>query len=390
MSAVMPTYAPSEISFESGEGVYLFSDNGKKYLDFGSGIAVTSVGHSHPKLIKAITDQASKVLHYSNLYKIPGQERLAQRLVDQSFASTLFSCNSGAEAVECGIKVVRKYHSENGSPKKYKIISCTESFHGRTIATLSAAQNGKHMNGFLPMLEGFEQAAFGDVDNIKKLITDETAAILVEPIQGEGGINTADAKYFRELRNIADEYGILLFMDEVQTGIGRTGKLFAHQWFDIKPDVVAIAKGLGGGFPIGGCLANKRVSAAMSPGTHGSTYGGNPLASAAANAVLDIVLEDGFMDHVRTMGSYLQSQLNMIGRKYDFLGKVKGRGLLIGINCEPEIINTDIVRLAENNGLLLVPAGNNVIRVIPPLIVSQKEIDEALSIFDHVCDSLRN
>ena len=246
------------------------------------------------------------------------------------------------------------------------------------------------MNGFLPMLEGFEQAAFGDVDNIKKLITDETAAILVEPIQGEGGINTADAKYFRELRNIADEHGILLFMDEVQTGIGRTGKLFAHQWFDIKPDVVAIAKGLGGGFPIGGCLANKRVSAAMSPGTHGSTYGGNPLASAAANAVLDIVLEDGFMEHVQTMGSYLQSQLNLIGGKYDFLGKVKGRGLLIGINCEPEIMNTDIVRLAENNGLLLVPAGNNVIRVIPPLIVSQKEIDEALTIFDHVCDSLRN
>ena len=231
---------------------------------------------------------------------------------------------------------------------------------------------------------------FGNIDNITKLITDETAAILVEPIQGEGGINTADAKYFRELRNIADEYGMLLFMDEVQTGIGRTGKLFAHQWFDIKPDVVAIAKGLGGGFPIGGCLANKRVSAAMSPGTHGSTYGGNPLASAAANAVLDIVLEDGFMDHVQTMGSYLQSQLNLIGGKYDFLGKVKGRGLLIGINCEPEIINTDIVRLAENNGLLLVPAGNNVIRVIPPLIVSHKEIDEALSIFDHVCDSLRN
>jgi|TARA_B100000315_G_scaffold210567_1_gene206903 acetylornithine/N-succinyldiaminopimelate aminotransferase len=387
-SAIMPTYAPADIAFEHGEGVYLFSTDGKKYVDFGSGIAVSSLGHSHPHLVAAIQEQAGKVLHYSNLYRIPGQETLAQRLVDNSFASSVFTCNSGAEAVECGLKIVRRYHDVNGNPDKFRVITCTGSFHGRTLATLSAAKNEKHMDGFTPMLDGFDQVPFGNLNELRAAITEETAAILVEPIQGEGGITYAEPEYFKRLRDTADEFGILLFIDEVQTGIGRTGKLFAHEWAEIQPDVVATAKGLGGGFPVGACLANDKATAAMAPGTHGSTFGGNPMASAAANAVLDIVLADGFLENVQKMGAYLRSQLEELSSKHAFLGEVRGQGLLAGVTCDDSVTNLDLVKAAEDKGLLTVPAGANVVRVLPPLIVSETEIDEGVAILDQACGEM--
>ena len=356
-------------------------------MDFGSGIAVSSVGHSHPHLVKAIQNQAGKVLHYSNLYKIKGQETLANTLVKNSFAESVFFCNSGAEAVECGIKIVRRYHAQNGNSKKNRIITCTGGFHGRTLAALSAAKNEKHTAGFFPMLDGFDQVSFNSLNEIQNIITDETAAILVEPIQGEGGINNADSDYLRELRTIADKADILLFFDEVQTGVGRTGKLFAHEWSNIQPDVMATAKGLGGGFPIGACLANRKTTEIMTPGTHGSTFGGNPMASAAANAVLDIVLKSGFLANVHKNGIYLYEQLATIIDKYQFLSEIRGKGLLIGVACSDGVINTDIVKVAENLGLLVIPAGNNVIRIIPPLIITKTEIDEGLALFDQACSS---
>ena len=387
-SAIMPTYAPADIAFEHGEGVYLYSTDGKKYVDFGSGIAVSALGHSHPHLVAAIQEQAGKVMHYSNLYRIPGQETLAQRLVDNSFASSVFCTNSGAEAVECGLKIVRRYHDVNGNPDKYRVITCTGSFHGRTLATLSAAKNEKHMDGFTPMLDGFDQVPFGNLNELRAAVTEETAAILVEPIQGEGGITYAEPEYFKRLRDTADEFGLLLFLDEVQTGIGRTGKLFAHEWADIQPDVVAAAKGLGGGFPVGACLANEKATAAMAPGTHGSTFGGNPMASAAANAVLDIVLGDGFLENVQKTGAYLRTKLEELSAKHAFLGDVRGQGLLTGIVCDDSVVNLDLVKAAENIGLLTVPAGANVVRVLPPLIVTEAEIDEGMAILDQACGEM--
>ena len=387
-SAIMPTYAPADIAFGHGEGVYLYSTDGKKYMDFGSGIAVSSLGHSHPHLVSAIQEQAGKVMHYSNLYRIPGQETLAQRLVDNSFASSVFTCNSGAEAVECGLKIARRYHDVSGDPDKYRVITCTGSFHGRTLATLSAAKNKKHMDGFTPMLDGFDQVPFGNLNALRAAITEETAAILVEPIQGEGGINCAAPDYFQRLRETADEFGLLLFIDEVQTGIGRTGKLFAHEWSEIQPDVVAAAKSLGGGFPVGVCLANEKATAAMAPGSHGSTFGGNPMASAAANAVLDIVLANGFLENVQKTGAYLRTQLEELSNQHAFLGEVRGLGLLTGITCDDSVTNLDLVKAAEDKGLLTVPAGANVVRVLPPLIVSEAEIDEGLAILDQACGEM--
>ena len=387
ISAIMPTYSPADIAFEYGKGIYLFSSEGKKYIDFGSGIAVSSLGHTHPHLVKAIQNQAGKVLHYSNLYKIEGQEILAQTLVSKSFSNSVFFCNSGAEAVECGIKIVRRYHTQNGNPEKYRIITCSGGFHGRTLATLSAAKNEKHTAGFFPMLDGFDQVPFNNLDAMQNMISDETAAILVEPIQGEGGINNADSNYLRELRAMADRAGILLFIDEVQTGVGRTGKLFAHEWANIQPDVMATAKGLGGGFPIGACLANKKTTEKMVPGSHGSTFGGNPMASAAANAVLDVVLEDGFLENVYKAGIYLKNQLADIADKHEFLTEIRGQGLLVGIVCSNSVLNTDIVKIAEDMGLLIIPASNNVIRFIPPLIISKAEIDEGLALFDQACSN---
>ncbi|MEE2760362.1 MAG: aspartate aminotransferase family protein [Pseudomonadota bacterium] len=382
-SAVMSTYSPSEIAFERGKGVYMFTVDGRRILDFGSGIAVTSLGHSHPHLLEAIHKQVDKLLHCSNLYTIPGQERMAQRLVDSSFASSVFFCNSGAEAVECGLKLVRRYQVEAGHPEKYRIITCSGGFHGRTLATISAAKQEKHMQGFSPMLDGFDQVAYGNINELRAIITDATAGILVEPIQGEGGIHYAEPDYLRLLRVAADEFGLLLFFDEVQTGIGRTGKLFAYEWSGIEPDVVSLAKGLGGGFPVGACMANARTSSGMAPGSHGSTFGGNPVAMAATNAVLDVVLEDGFLAHVQEMGAYLKERLAVIAAKHPkILGAVRGKGLLVGIACHAH--NLDLVKAMEAENVLVVPAGDNVVRFIPPLIVEKNEIDEAVDAFDRV------
>jgi acetylornithine/N-succinyldiaminopimelate aminotransferase len=383
-SAVMTTYAPSDIAFERGEGVYLFTGDGRRILDFGSGIAVTSLGHGHPHLLSAIHAQVDKLLHYSNLYTIPEQERMARLLVDNSFASSVFFCNSGAEAVECGLKLVRRYQVEAGHPGKNRIITCSGGFHGRTLATISAAKQEKHMQGFQPMLDGFDQVPFGNINEMRAAITDATAAILVEPIQGEGGIRYAVPDYLKRLRAAADEFGLLLFFDEVQTGMGRTGKLFAYELSGVEPDVMSLAKGLGGGFPVGACLANARASTGMAPGSHGSTFGGNPVAMAAANAVLDVLLEDGFLTHVQNMGGYLKDRLTGLAEKYPkILKEVRGEGLLTGVVCHAT--NLDLVKAMEAENVLVVPAGDNVVRFIPPLIVQQNEIDEAVDAFDKVC-----
>jgi acetylornithine/N-succinyldiaminopimelate aminotransferase len=302
MSAVMPTYARIELAFERGEGPYLFATDGRRYLDFATGIAVNALGHCHPHLVAALAEQAAKLWHCSNLYRIPGQERLAERLCAQSFADTVFFCNSGAEALEGVIKVARKFHHHNGAPERYRVIAFEGAFHGRTLATLAAGGGAKGLEGFGPVVEGFDHVAFGNSNEVRAAITPETAAILVEPIQGEAGIRPAESRFLRDLRAIADEFGILLLFDEVQTGIGHTGKLFAYQWHGVEPDVMGLAKGLGGGFPVGAVLASDRAAAGMTAGSHGSTFGGNPLAAAAANAVLDVLLEGGFLDRVVAVG----------------------------------------------------------------------------------------
>jgi len=386
-SAIMPTYAPADIAFDHGEGVYLFATDGKKYLDFGAGIAVSALGHSHPHLVEAIREQAGKVLHYSNLYRIPGQERMAERLVAATFADAVFFCNSGAEAVECGLKVVRRYQHENGHPERYRVITCANSFHGRTLATISATNQEKHVQGFLPVMDGFDQVPFGNLNEMRAAITEETAGILVEPIQGEGGINYAEPAYFKRLREAADEFGLVLFFDEVQTGMGRTGKLFAHEWSGVTPDVMASAKGLGGGFPIGACLATEKVASAMSVGSHGTTYGGNPLAVAATNAVFDVVTGGGFLTHVQEMGALLKARLEDTAKAHPkLLGAVRGQGLLLGIEAVPS--NGDVVKALENKGLLTIPAGGNVVRFLPPLIVEEFHIEEAIAILDAVCGEM--
>jgi acetylornithine/N-succinyldiaminopimelate aminotransferase len=386
-TAVMPTYARADLAFERGEGVYLYTQDGRRFLDFASGVAVSSLGHAHPHLTAALHAQIDKVLHTSNLYRIQGQERLAQRLVDASFASSAFFCNSGAEAVEAGLKLVRRFHQKNGRPDRYRVVTATNSFHGRTMHTISASRNEKHLDGFLPAIDHFDQVPFGNMNALRAAITDKTAAIIVEPVQGESGINPADPEYLKGLRQAADEFGILLMFDEVQTGMGRTGKLFAYEHSGVAPDVMALAKGLGGGFPIGACLASERVSAVMAPGTHGSTFGGNPLACAAANAVLD-VMDEKFLAHVREIGADLKARLSKLVPAFPgVLKDVRGLGLMIGVEFDKPV-NTDVVRKLEEKGLLTVVAGNNVVRFVPPLIVDATHVGEAVKIFEGVCADL--
>ncbi len=376
MSAVMPTYARTDLVFERGEGAWLFTASGEKFLDFGAGIAVTALGHGHPHLVEALKQQADALWHTSNLYRIAGQERLAERLVGASFADCAFFANSGAEALECAIKMARKYQSACGAPERYRLITFEGAFHGRTLATISAGGNEKHLEGFGPPVDGFDQVPFGDIDAVKKAIGEETAGILIEPIQGEGGIRTVPWRFLRELRALADEKGLLLLFDEVQTGIGRTGKLFAYEWSGMAPDIMALAKGLGGGFPIGACVATSQAAKGMTAGTHGSTFGGNLLAAAAANAVLDVVLEPGFLDHVQAAGLHFKQKLAAIcDENFDVVEDVRGEGLLLGFKCR--VPNADVVAAAARQGLLTVPAGENVVRLLPPLIVSDAEIDEA-------------
>ncbi len=388
ISPVMPTYARFDVAFERGEGPWLVATDGRRYLDFACGIAVCCLGHCHPHLVSALKTQAETLWHCSNLYHIPGQEKLAERLVDLTFADTVFFGNSGAEAVECAIKIARRYQHANGKPQRYRIIVATTAFHGRTLATVAAGDQAKGKAGFGPMPEGFDRVQFGDVEALKAAIGPETAGILLEPVQGEGGLMPASAEYLQAVRHIADEHDILFLMDEVQSGLGRTGKLFAHEWAGITPDVMASAKGLGGGFPVGACLATERAAAPMQAGSHGSTYGGNPLAMAAANAVLDVVTQDDFLDHVNEAAEYLHAALAARVSRYPAIFDcVRGKGLLAGMKCQDAVTNVDVISHLFAQGLLTVPAGDNTIRFLPPLIIDRGHIDEAMSCLDQVCET---
>ena len=381
ISPVMPTYARADLAFARGEGVYLYTADGERYLDFAAGIAVNALGHGHPRLVRALAEQGAALWHVSNLYRIPDQERLAERLVANSFADSVFFSNSGAEAVECGVKMVRRYFDEAGEPGRYRIITCAGAFHGRTLAAIAAGGQEKHLAGFDPVVDGFDQVAFGNLNELRAAIGPETAAILVEPVLGEGGVRVADPEYLRGLRAVADEYGLLLFFDEVQCGMGRTGRLFAHEWAGVTPDIMAIAKALGGGFPVAACLATGRVAACMTAGTHGSTFGGNPLAMAVANAVLDVMLADGFLDTVERMGNILRGRLDEIaGRRPEAVEEVRGLGLMLGMKLRPDA--RDMVERLRGHGLLTVAAGDNVLRLVPPLIIEESHIDEAAAILD--------
>jgi acetylornithine/N-succinyldiaminopimelate aminotransferase len=380
----MPTYQRADLAFERGEGAYLFATNGRRYLDFVSGIAVTALGHAHPHLVAALTEQAKKLWHLSNLYQIPGQQRLAERLVAASFADSVFFCNSGAEAIECGLKLTRKYHDENDHPERYRVITIEGAFHGRTLATIAAGGQEKHLKGFDPAVDGFDKVAFGNLNELRAAITGQTAAILIEPVQGEGGMRPASAEYLQALRRVADEFGLLLFFDEVQCGMGRTGRLFAHEWAGIEPDILATAKGIGGGFPMGACLAKERVAKALTVGSHGSTFGGGPLAMACGNAVLDVLLGDGFLAEVERMGRLLRTRLEALVKRHPgIFAEVRGAGLMLGLKCV--VTNTDVVGRLREAGLLTAGAGENVVRILPPLIVTESHIDEALGIIDGVC-----
>jgi acetylornithine/N-succinyldiaminopimelate aminotransferase len=385
-NSVMKTYAPADVVFDKGEGVYLFAEDQKRYLDFGAGVAVTSLGHAHPHLVAALTEQAQKLWHCSNLYRIKGQEKFARRLAENTFGDVVFSCNSGAEANECAIKVARKYFAAKGSPRR-RILTFEGAFHGRTIATLSAGMQAKHCAGFDPLLEGFDQVAYNDLAAAQAAITDQTAAIMVEAIQGEGGLRTADISFLQGLRKLCDEHGLLLIFDEVQTGVGRTGKLFAYEWTGMTPDIMAIAKGIGGGFPVGACIATTEAASGMVPGTHGCTFGGNPLAMSVTNAVLDVVLEDGFLDHVFKMGELLKARLeDVVAAHGTIVDGVRGKGLMLALHCV--VPNTDLVAKCLENGLLGVPAGDNVMRLLPPLIVHEEHIEAAIAILMRTCAEL--
>lgn len=384
MSALMPTYAPADLAFEKGEGVYLYAADGRRFLDFCAGIAVNCLGHAHPHLVGALTEQAGKVWHVSNLYRIPGQEQLAERLAAASFADRVFFCNSGAEALEASIKIARKYQKDNGNPQRYRVIACENAFHGRTLATIAAAGQKKLLEGFAPTVDGFSQVAFGNLNEMRAAISDETAAILVEPVQGEGGILAGSKEYLQGLREICDEFGLLLMFDEVQSGMGRTGKLFAHEWADVKPDVVATAKGIGGGFPLGALLTTE-AAGVFRPGNHGTTYGGNPLAMAVGSAVLDVILSDGFLANVNAVAQTLEKGLKALVAKHPkVFVEVRGKGLMQGIKLVDAIVNRDFKTELEGAGLLLAPAGDNVLRLLPPLIITDAHVAEALAILETV------
>lgn len=376
-SALYETFARAPLSFDRGEGSWLITEDGERYLDFAGGIAVNSLGHGHPKLVAALTEQAGRLWHVSNLYQIPGQERLGERLVAATFADKVFFTNSGAEALECAIKTARRYHHVNGHPERFRIITFEGAFHGRTLATIAAGGQKKYLEGFGPKVEGFDQVPFDDMAALEKAIGPETAAILIEPIQGEGGIRPVATAFLRRLRELCDEHGLLLIFDEVQSGIGRTGKLFAYEWSGVSPDLMAIAKGIGGGFPVGACLATDEAAKGMTPGVHGTTFGGNPLAMAVGNAVLDVVLEDGFLEDVARKSLLLKQGLAGIADEFpDVIEGVRGTGLMLGLKCK--VPNTEVNLALRGQKLLAVPAGDNVVRLLPPLTVTDAEIRDGL------------
>lgn len=374
--AVMGTYARQDVVFERGEGSWLISTAGERYLDFASGVAVNALGHAHPKLVAALTEQAQKVWHTSNLYRVAGQERLAERLCAATFADRVFFCNSGAEACEGAVKLVRRYHHVNGQPQRKRIITFKGAFHGRTLAMIAAAGNEKYLEGFGPDMPGFDVLPLGDMAALEAAIGPETAGIMIEPIQGEGGIRVVPLQDLRRMRELCDAHGLLLILDEVQCGMGRTGRLFAHEWAGITPDVMAIAKGIGGGFPVGAFLATAEAAKGMVPGTHGSTFGGNPLAMAVANAVLDVVLEPEFLADVQARALRFKQALARIKDEHpDIVEEVRGSGLLVGLRLKPPV--GDVLKACTAEKLLTVSAGENVLRLLPPLNVSEAELSEA-------------
>jgi acetylornithine/N-succinyldiaminopimelate aminotransferase len=377
ISALLPNYARADLAFERGEGAWLWTVDGRRLLDFGSGIATASLGHGHPHLSKAIAEQAAKVMHVSNLYRIPQAERLAQRLVDATFADSVFFCNSGAEANEGMIKMMRRAMYDAGKGERFRFVVFEGAFHGRTLATLAATGNAKYLEGFGPVVEGFDQVPFNNMNAVRNAIGSATAGIIVEPIQGEGGVRPADMQFLRDLRAVCDEYGIILGMDEVQSGIGRTGKLFAHEWAGITPDVMSAAKGIGGGFPLGAVLAKEEFAKALKPGTHGTTFGGNPLACAAGNAVLDVVLAPGFLEGVERKGRKLRGELDKLAREFPQVYEdARGMGLLQGLKCVLPQNEVQAACIAE--GLMAITAGENVLRLAPPLVVTDADLDEAI------------
>ncbi|HEV8464825.1 MAG TPA: aspartate aminotransferase family protein [Pseudolabrys sp.] len=386
-SHLLPTYARADLAFERGEGAWLFTAEGERYLDFTAGVAVNALGHAHPHLVKALTEQAHKVWHVSNLYRIPEGEVLAERLCAASFADTVFFQNSGAEALECAIKMARKYQSASGKPERYRLITFEGAFHGRTLATIAAAGNKKYLEGFGPPIDGFDLVPFGDLDAVKRAIGPETAGILIEPIQGEGGVRVAAPNFLRALRQLCDQHELLLMFDEVQTGIARTGEMFAYERSGITPDVMALAKALGGGFPIGACLATAEASKGMTVGSHGSTFGGNPLAMAVANAVLDVVLADGFIERVRRTALLLKQRLaELKDRHASVIAEVRGEGLLIGLRMIPQA--SEMIDELRAEKMIAVGAGDNVVRLLPPLIIGETEIAEAVACIDRACTRL--
>jgi acetylornithine/N-succinyldiaminopimelate aminotransferase len=384
---LLPVFARADLAFERGEGVWLIGTDGERYLDFTSGVAVNALGHCHPQLIAALQEQATKLWHMSNLFKSPDGERLAARLCEQSFADYVFFCNSGAEAMECAIKMTRHYHFSKGKPERTRIVTFEGAFHGRTLGTLAATGAAKYLEGYGTPLEGFDQVPLGDLEAVKKVLGPNTAGILIEPLQGEGGVRAPPHAFFRALRELCDAGDLLLVFDEVQTGMGRTGELFAYKRLGITPDIMSLAKALGGGFPMGACLATAEAAAGMAPGSHGSTFGGNPLAVAAANAVLDVMLKPGFFEHAQKMSLLLKQKLaSVVDRHPDVLAEVRGEGLLIGLKAV--VPSGDLVGALREQKLLTVGAGENVVRLLPPLIVTEAELEESVSRLERACVAL--
>ena len=386
-AALFETYNRVPLRFERGQGVWLVTEDGERYLDFAAGIAVNALGHAHPHLVEALKGQAEKLWHLSNLYDIPGQERLARRLTETTFADKVFFTNSGAEALECAIKTARRYQYAKGHPERFHTITFEGAFHGRTLATIAAGGQAKYLEGFGPKVSGFDQVPFGDLDAVKAAITDATAAILIEPIQGEGGLRLVERDFMRALRSLCDEHGLLLILDEVQCGVGRTGKLFAHEWIGVTPDIMAVAKGIGGGFPLGACLATEEAASGMKAGTHGTTYGGNPLAMAVGNAVLDVVLEDGFLQQVRDVALVFRQGLESLKDRFpEVIEEIRGEGLMIGIKTKPP--NADLLAAMRDEHILAVLAGDNVVRLLPPLVVTAEEAREGLARIERAAEKL--
>jgi acetylornithine/N-succinyldiaminopimelate aminotransferase len=386
-SALFPTYNRADVAFVRGEGSYLFAEDGQRYLDLGAGIAVAAFGHANPRLVKALTEQAGKLWHTSNLYRVPGQESLARKLAEHSFADVAFFTNSGTEAIELAIKTARRYQYVSGHPERFHIVSFEGAFHGRTYAAVNATGNDKYLEGFGPKMPGFDNIPAEDMDALKAVVGPQTAAILIEPVQGEGGVKPVDPAFLRALRKLCDETGILLIFDEIQTGLGRTGKLFAYEWAGVEPDIMTLAKAIGGGFPLGAVLATAEAAKGMTAGTHGTTYGGNPLAMAVANEAIDMLLEPQLLQNVNKIANYLHQQLGALVASHPALFEdVRGQGLMIGLKMKTP--SGDFITQARANGLVVLPAGDNVVRLLPPLTLSEDEAREGINLLNKTASDI--